>query len=135
MKNGQAYDSTGLSIRIHKQIDYAGENVPDKTETNAIFAVNTYTNFSTLSSNSNYPTTQGWDIELVDGSGKVWSSYVGTADQTNSFLKVDSQEQDRVNGEIFLVLKGSILCNLYDGNGNVKILTGSFNQLFSNYAN
>jgi len=133
-QNGQFSDINGLVIRVHKSINYIGAGAPSEQDIKNIYAGGNYTNFSTLSSNSSYETTQGWDIELTEVNGTEWSSYKGTANQTGSFIKIDSQKDVYLNGSKFLSAKGSLSCKLYDQNGNVKVLKGSFNQLFSDYS-
>lgn len=133
-QNNQFTEIDGLVIEVHKSFSYIGEDYPSEQDIKNIYAAGTYTNFSTAATSGSYPTTQGWDIELTDDNGKVWSSYKGTADQTGSYIKIDSQKDVYETGARFLSAKGSVSCKLYDDSGNVKVLEGTFNQLFSDYS-
>ncbi|WP_018341695.1 hypothetical protein [Cytophaga aurantiaca] len=132
-QGGQWNDLDALVMRVHKSISYTDRDAPSEQDIKNIYAAGNYTNFSTLSTNSDYPTTQGWDVELTDNNGTEWASYKGTASQTGSYIKIDSQKEVIINGTKLLSAKGSMSCKLYDGSGNVKVLQGSFNQLFSEY--
>lgn len=131
---GQFTQKDALVMRVHKSFEYVEYDYPSEEDIQNIFAVGNYTNFSVASSDGDYPTTQGWDITLIDNNGKEWSSYKGTPNQTGSFVKIDSQKDVYIRGDRFLSAKGTMSCKLYDQNGNVKVLTGSFNQLFSSYS-
>lgn len=109
-QNGQFDEIDGLVIRIHKSFNYVGENAPSEQDIKNIYAVGNYTNFSTKTSNSSYETSQGWDIELTDDNGTNWSSYKGSANQTGSFIKIDSQKDVTINGTKMLSAKGSLSC-------------------------
>ncbi len=121
-----------LVMELHKKFHYTEMDEPSDDEINAMFAVGTYTNFATLSTQNSYETTEGWDVQLTSDT-TTWTTYNGSADQTGSYMKIESQKIENINGQKTLTLKGSVQCKLYDSQGNVKTLNGTFNQLFSTY--
>jgi hypothetical protein len=130
---GQLDEKDALVMRVHKSFNYMGENEPSRADVKNLFAAGTYTNFSIESTDAEYPTTEGWDVVLTETNGKVWSSFAGTASQTGSYIKIDSQKEVTLGTNTFLSAKGSISCKLYDDSGNVKVLEGTFEQLFVDY--
>ncbi len=131
--SGQLDEKDALVMRVHKLFTYTGENEPSRANVKNLFAAGNYTNFSVAASSGDYLTTEGWDVVLTETNGKVWSSYAGTANQTGSYIKIDSQKDVTLGTNAFLSVKGSLSCKLYDDSGNVKVLEGTFEQIFVDY--
>ncbi len=75
----------------------------------------------------------GFEVEWYDSSGVLWSTSLGTALQTGSFLEIETITEIEQYNNYYIRTKISFSCKLYDDAGNSKQLTdGKFLGEFEN---
>jgi hypothetical protein len=72
--------------------------------------------------------TEGIQVSWYDSTGKAWKTYLGSADQSNSYFNILKNEPypDPASGSgycSYTMVTARFACNLYDGHGNVIRLT------------
>jgi hypothetical protein len=76
--------------------------------------------------------TDGIEIRWTDEAGNDWSTANGSADQTGSNFNITSVEDEPLQTHYSVRVKATFNCKLYDGAGNLKVLTGGqFTGVFS----
>ncbi len=66
----------------------------------------------------------GVEIQWKDEAGNLWSTALGTADQSASAFNITDVQDEPTTGTYLVRVTGNYHCTLYDGNGNSKPVTG-----------
>lgn len=112
-------NSGGIEIcKIFSYSETENGNYPSCTQIKAMFKTGSYT-FSKGDSD-------GVKVIYYDENGTLWSSALGTAEQTGSVFTVSDHSTTAYGA----VTTATFNCKLYDGNGNSKTLT---NGKFKSY--
>ena len=96
-------------------LTYTGSSIADQTTFNAFFPVSAYS-YSPNAAN-------GVEFQYWIG-GTMWSTSLGTADQTGSAFTVTERVTGTVLGYSQVKIKTTFNCKIYDGSGNSKTVTG-----------
>lgn len=65
----------------------------------------------------------GWEFKYTDGNGTLWSTSLGSGNQSGSNIKITDKAETDVFGDYYVNLKLEFNCTIYDGNGNSKVVT------------
>lgn len=125
--------SDGFSIVYNKILsDIDPYKFPTQADLDAMYPIGTSKLFSTTSTGS-YE-NDGWRISILDNAGKSWDSYYPSGDQSESFVTISSRGSEVINKNKVFSLTGSFSCKVYDEDGNSKVFSGKFYQIFSDYS-
>jgi len=124
--NGNGYPKFSITIgAIPTFPSYPMEN--SNPTFKALFSVKSYPYDATL--------INGIKTTYTDANGKLWSSALGTADQTGSTFVVTKvvDGTDPITAVYEVAIQASFNCTLYDGLGGSLVLTnGTFSGKFTN---
>jgi len=96
-------------------LTYTGSSIADQTTFNAFFPI------SACSYSPN--AANGIEFQYWIGA-TLWSTSLGTADQTGSAFTVTDRVTGTVLGYSQVKIKATFNCKIYDGSGNSKTVTG-----------
>lgn len=108
-------DTTGFSVVIG--------NIPD-TESLSAF----YDSLRPRNLPFGKSAGDGVVVDWVDGHGVLWSTILGSADQSGSNLAITAHNYNNVDS-VFIIISAGFNCNLYDSAGDMRSLTNGLARL------
>jgi len=114
-------------------ITYSGGGDVDTTVFKNYFAPGSYS-FSPVTTPTLSTPISGIVIQWWDSSNVMWSTEIGTGDQTGSNFTIVASKQEWPFSDQLMKVYATFNCKLYDGNGNTKTLTnGKFVGYYGNF--
>lgn len=131
--DGPPYPTNSTSLSVTKGIMHnylSSSNIQFKS----YFSPGTY-NFTTGPAYAPFQNGNGFHIEWTDSTGKIWTTYSGTGDQTGSAIEIISVDDSPDPINYYIRVKLRFTCKLYreDTGEAQQLLNGEFDGLFGKF--